>query len=527
MARVPGVPIRSDFHGGNIGIKNIDTGGEFLRRGGAALARGIEKTQRAITVHKRKIQRTKMMNDVANLMNELRSKRIENSKIRGQEATGMTDAESENLAQKAGEFTELAGDDEEMKALYTEAFTKVTQSHLDTTSKHEVRESDVARRDAEISIAQSFQGEIATADIGDIDTVINNASGAAKTLEVENAALAKFTATEGVKTAFKNWSRVNPDLTQNIYNDPKVQKKLINILGAEEFNKLQPIIDQGRAIQHQNEQMAFQKIRVARENQIETDMVGTFRTWADGNLTAEHVADLDVPFNYLQSAQSLLDKATKNALPSHKEDLKDYARLEDLAMSAVVSGGSASQATNEIIAATDHTITKGSAKNLINIVNLRRSARTPYTVDATSTINKMQEQMLFDGDNSRRNAMLAAQAKRDVLKMIYKKDFKPQEITDYMARVLAPPKERGAFSRMVNRVFNKDTSSITFENLGVNQTLPYADDTSIDLVDWLLKDQGKMTQSYNTLTYESAKRALQYINTKGFQEYYKQKEGTK
>lgn len=411
-------------------------------------------------------------------------------------------------------FLERAGENKRLRDLLSIGYDSVTQNYLQKVSKHKLLQDEVYIKDTTYKVAKVLQTEMTNLRIeesGKAVAISEQINSQLKDQPVLREAM-KINAWQGY---YKFNARVNPDQTQEVYENPAVRKSIVNQIGFSGYSSIQEAIDTGRRIKLQNEQLS--KIRAAekKDEDVETVMGGAVSTYLKKpeKFTADLIDSLKLSTGENLPSQEkriligfLSSLASGKTLTDAEVDYSIYAELLEDVRWGKSSGLKIRGIQNDIIKEMNRTITNNQGSSLLKALSNRDIFDKP-TVSAA--FDKLANMYKEDGVFSH---VEYTKVVHGLSETVIRYDGDTKKIQEFMQDVLEPAARKGSLRRVFEAVTPNAMVMEKPELEGQEPIMPYMSEQEKEDINTLLFDAGQTATVYD-LTDEGIIKYLDYIRS--------------
>lgn len=391
-------------------------------------------------------------------------------------------------------FLERAGENKKLRDMLSIGYDSITQIHLQKVLQHKLAQDEVYIKDVKYKVAKNLQVEMTTLEIKDSSKAIAISNQIDAQLK-DQPILRELMKLEAFKGWFKFNARVNPDLTQDIYESSEARKSIVNQIGFKGYDSIQEAIDVGRKIKIQNDLLAKVHVAEKKAKDVETIMGGAISLYLTEpyKFTADLVDSLK-----LASGENLPSKekriligflsslATGKILTAAEVDYTIYAELLEDVRRGKASDIKIGETQNKIIGYMNRVITNTQGSTLLKALSNRDMFDKPVIQEA---FDKLENMYVKEGDFTQIEYLSVVQSLVDT---IVKYDGDTKKVQEFMQDVLEPAVRRSWWRKWRS----KDPAEFEFQE----DIIPYMSDQEKGAIVTLLADKNQKTKKGETVT---------------------------
>lgn len=487
-------------------------GSQHLVAGAESLQRGVKGIADILVAHEVRMTKTQASDYLADLQNGLNERYIDNiAPLRSGEAKDIFKNETTLMREGKESFLEKAEDNKYLYNMLSIGYDAVTQKHLQNVLDHKLTQDETYAKDTAFKVGKILQAEMASLGLNESGKAV----GISKRIDTQ---LAEYPIIrEAIKIAawqgmFKFNARINPELTQQLYENDKVKRSIVTAIGFEGYGTIQESIDKGRMIGIQDEKLNRIRVTEQEDKRIESVMQNAIHSIINqpGEFLTRYVDKLNIPtqkklrlFTFLNSL------ASGKILTEGEVDYSVYGELLEKVRKTKDLGLNAGEVQDDIIDVMNKDITIDQGEFFLKSLSQRDTIHNPVTEVSYKELEMLNKEGAFD------NAVEYIKAVSDLNKIIIKTDGNPKKVQEFMDNILLPPIRKNLVRKALENVGVLRPTAIFQEK--ASPTAPYMLEQEKDEINYLLRIKG-LTVTVDQLNDVDAQNYLNYIRSKEYQQ---------
>lgn len=482
----------------------IPSGKSILAQAYGELGRATGNIARYLATTQGSIDNVEASDRLADLKNDLNQHYINNiAPRRSGDAKNLFKHEVETMAGVKEAFLVGVEGNKRLHDTLALEFDKVSQTHLQKVFKHKVIQDATYAKDTAYKVAKTLQSEMSTLTLDDSNRALDISNQLDTELNEypELREAAKITAWKGM---FKFNARRDPELTQKAYENKTMRKSIVNQIGSEGYSLIQTAIDKGRSIGIQDNALAKQQKKEAKDEHTETTMKSALHLFFtepekfDASYIDKLGTELNLPTPKQLILKNLLTSITDKKLKDVEVDWPKYNELLEEVRRGKLGDLSTAEVGDHIVDAMNRDITIAQGQYMLKALANRDVFDRPAITSFYDDLERMRKNDEFDSSDIRKNQLQHMQAVRELTAEVLKTNGDSKKVQEFYDNILIPPIKKGWWKSFT------ETMTVGFTQLtgiggytatprfkpGVSPTIPFMREDEITEINDILWADG-------------------------------------